>query len=130
MNRAVVAIEADETIESATEIARATGTDHLLVLDEQTLVGILCTCDLEEAAAGEHVCDAMSLPVLTVRPDAAIEEAAVTMGECDIGCLPVAVGGLVLGTLGEAELARAGVDAPRAHCHHQHRRSRRAPVGH
>ncbi|HEY6101187.1 MAG TPA: hypothetical protein VIW03_17250, partial [Anaeromyxobacter sp.] len=59
---------------------------------------------------------------LTVRPDADVEEAARTMGECAVGCLPVAVGGLVLGTLGEAELARVGVPA-RVHCHHQHRRS-------
>jgi acetoin utilization protein AcuB len=115
MNRAVVAVAPDDSIENAEEIARRTGADHLLVLDEETLVGILCACDLERAEHGDHVCDRMSLPVLTVRPDTPLEEAAETLGDCDLGCLPVALGGLILGTLGNAELERAGLGSRRAH---------------
>ncbi len=120
MNRAVVTVAPDVSMEDAEALARRTGADHLLVVDEQTLVGILCTCDLGVAGRGEYVCDLMSLPVLTVRPDAPIEEAADTMSECDLGCLPVALGGLILGTLSEAELERAGVPG-HAHgrCHHE-----------
>lgn len=129
MNRSLVTVSPDAMVSDAAALVRRTGAEHVLVLDEEMLVGILCACDLRGRAGTELVCDRMTVPVLTVRPDAALEDAALTMGECDVGCLPVAVGGLVLGTLGEAELARAGVDAPRAHCHHQHRRSRRPPVG-
>lgn len=126
MNRSIVTVSPDACVSDAAALVRRTGAEHLLVVDEETLVGILCACDLCEDE-GERVFDHMTVPVLTVRPDADVEEAARTMDECELGCLPVTVGGLVLGTLGEAELARAGVPA-RVHCHHQHRRSRR-PVG-
>lgn len=120
MNRAVVTIEPDETIETAVEIARATGAEHLLVLDEETLVGILCACDLRAARPGEMVSDCMSLPVVTVRPDTPLEDVALTMEECAVGCIPVALGGLILGIVSDDELVRCGVGAsdPHRHCHH------------
>jgi acetoin utilization protein AcuB len=126
MNRAVVTIEPDDTIQAAVEIARATGAAHLLVLDEQTLVGIVCTCDLRAATPGESVSDCMSLPVVTVRPDTSLEDVALTMEECAVGCIPVALGGLILGTVSDDELVRCGMGArhPHRHCH-QRRVSRR-----
>jgi acetoin utilization protein AcuB len=128
MNRGVVTIEPDETIEAAAEIVRATGAEHLLVLDEQTLVGIVCSCDLRDASPGATVSDCMSLPVITVRPDTPLEDVALTMEECAVGCIPVALGGLILGTVSDDELVRCGMGArsPHRHCHH-HRASRRAP---
>ena len=68
----------------------------------------------------------MTVPVLTVRPDAPVEEAAETMSACGVGCLPVAVGGLILGTLSEAEIVRAGVRDLHPRCQHVHRRAKRA----
>ena len=126
MNREVVTIAPDASLGEAEEIARSKGTEHLLVVDEENLVGILCTCDLGEGEVGDHVCDWMSLPVLTVRPDAPIEEAADTMGECELGCLPVALGGLILGTLSVAELERAGIHAAPARGRCPHHAGRRA----
>lgn len=121
MNRAVVTVEPDDSIAAAEEIARATGAEHLLVLDEQTLVGILCACDLRNAGPGETVSDCMSLPVVTVRPDTPLEEVAMTMEECAVGCVPVALGGLILGTVSDDELVRCGLGAshPHRHCHHR-----------
>ncbi len=128
MNRAVVTVEPDLGIELAVELARSTGAEHLLVVDEQTLVGILCACDLREAHAGDHVSDCMSVPVVPVRPDTPIEEVVETMDECALGCVPVALGGLILGTVSDDELVRAGMSAPRPHrhCHGHHVRRRRA----
>ncbi len=122
MNRAVVTIEPDDTIEAAVEIARVTGAEHLLVLDEQTLVGILCACDLRAASPGETVSECMSLPVVTVRPDTPLEDVALTMEECAVGCIPVALGGLILGTVSDDELVRCGMGArhPHRHCHQRH----------
>jgi CBS domain-containing protein len=131
MNRSVVTVSPDMWVADAAALVRRTGAEHLLVVDdEETLVGILCACDLS-GDEGERVFDRMTVPVLTVRPDADVAEAARTMGDCELGCLPVALGGLVLGTLGAAELQRAGIVA-RPHCHHQHhhRHQRsRGPVG-
>jgi acetoin utilization protein AcuB len=122
MSRAVVTVPADTRVSDAAEVVRRTGAEHLLVLDGENVVGVLCTCDLDGAAPEELVCDRMSLPVMTVRPDAALEEAAMTMRECEVGCLPVCCGGLLLGIVGDAELEAAGVPAPRAkrRCHHRH----------
>ncbi len=117
MNRAPATIEPDASVEEAVALARRAGSEHLLVVDEQTLVGILCTCDLRDAQAGEHVCDCMSVPVVSVRPDTPVEEAALTMRECALGCLPVAVGGLILGTVSDAELLGCGIPPPRPYHH-------------
>jgi acetoin utilization protein AcuB len=121
MNRNVVTVEPDATIESAVALARRTGAGHLLVLDEENLVGILCECDLRDASPGDHVCDRMTVPVLTVRPDTSVEEVATTLGECQVGCVPVTVGGLILGTASHEDLERCGIHAAHAHRHcHSH----------
>ena len=119
MNRTLVTIEPDASVEAAQALAARTGAEHLLVVDEQTLVGIVCECDLRDARPGEHVCDRMTVPVLTIRPDAPVEEVADTMAECAVGCVPVMLGGLILGTASEEDLARCGVPARsrRRHCH-------------
>lgn len=121
MNRFVVAVGADASLADAKELVRRTGAEHVLVMDEDTLVGILCACDLRDAREEDAVSERMSVPVLTVRPDAPVEAAALTMRECGVGCLPVTVGGLILGTMSEAEFTRAGVGRPRPHCDHEHR---------
>lgn len=126
MNRDIVTVAPDASLAEAEEIARRRRAEHLLVVDEENLVGIICACDLAEGGIDDHVCDRMSLPVLTVRPDAPVEEAADTMGECDLGCLPVALGGLILGTVGSAELERVGIHPARAHRHRAHHGGRRA----
>lgn len=125
MNRAVVTIEPDEPIVVALELARSTGTAHLLVIDEQTLVGILCACDLLDAGSDDRVSDCMSIPVVTVRPDTPLDQVAETMEACAVGCVPVALGGLILGTVSDDDLVRCGVAAsrPHRHCH----RPRAAP---
>jgi acetoin utilization protein AcuB len=125
MNRSVVSVPPDASLADARALVYRTGAEHVLVIDQDTLVGILCACDLRGAREEEAVVELMSVPVLTVRPDAPIEAAAMTMQECGVGCLPVAVGGLILGTMSEAEFERAGVERPRPHCDHEHRRRRR-----
>jgi acetoin utilization protein AcuB len=125
MNRSLVAVSPDAPMAEAIAVVRRTGAEHVLVMEEQALVGILCACDLRGARPEAPVFEHMSVPVLTVRPDADVGDAAATMSACGVGCLPVALGGLILGTVSEAEIARAGVRAPRPHCEHVHRRSDR-----
>lgn len=114
MTTAVLAVAPDQAVEEARRLAEESGVHHLLVLDEGALVGILCRCDLEEAEPGSPVSDCMSVPVETVRPDAALSTAVAIMADFEVGCLPVVTGGLVLGLLSEEELARAGAAASRA----------------
>lgn len=112
MNRFPAVVEPDATMAEAAALARAAAADHLLVLDEDNLVGIVCSCDLRSAEAAEHVCDRMTVPVVTIRPDATLEDAAEIMAGCGVSCLPVALGGLVLGAVGEEELRAAGLEPP------------------
>ncbi|HEY6100606.1 MAG TPA: CBS domain-containing protein [Anaeromyxobacter sp.] len=122
MNRALVEVPQDASMAEAIAIVRRTGAEHVLVMDDQTLVGILCASALRGARPDEQVRECMSAQVVTVRPDVGVEDAAATLCASSVGCLPVVVGGLILGTLSEAELTRAGVGDPHPHCHHAHRR--------
>lgn len=129
MNRDLATVPPDATMADAAALVRRTGAEHLLVMEDELLVGILCACDLRGARPEERVEDAMSAPAATVRPDVPVEEAAATLCARSVGCLPVAVGGLILGTVSAAELVRAGVEAPRPRCHHVHRGRRRVLDG-
>jgi acetoin utilization protein AcuB len=124
MNRALVSVAPEARVAEALALVRRTGAEHMLVMDEQHLVGILCACDLRGAHPDEPVRDRMSDAVVTLRPDAYVEDAVAAMAESGVGCLPVALGGLILGTVSETEIARAGVPAPHPLCRGVHRRDR------
>jgi len=137
MTTAVVPVAPDEAVEEARRRAADIGAHHLLVLDEGNLVGILCRCDLEQAEPGAQVSDCMSVPVMTVRPDASLAAAVATMADFEVGCLPVVTGGLILGLISEQELAGVGGrrTSGRCRCHRPPARShrgaprRKAPPG-
>ncbi len=115
MTTAVVRVGPDEPVEEALRLAEEHAAHHLLVLDEGTLVGILARSDLDRAEPGSLVADCMSVPVITIRPDATLASAAVTMADFGVGCLPVVIGGLILGLLSEeGDLERGEPDPRRA----------------
>ena len=106
--------------------ARAKSQTNTCISNLRQIFGATQTWGLENRKAPDDpVAERVSLPVLTIRPDATLEDAALTMGECEVGCLPVACGGLLLGTLSEDELERAGV-----HSRHHHARSHRGKMPH
>lgn len=108
MSRAVLEVGPDQTAGEARRLAGARGAQHLLVMDEGNLVGILCRCDLDGVSGGVPVSDRMSVPVMTIGPGATLREAENTMADCGVGCLPVVVGGLILGTVSRTDLERPG----------------------
>ncbi len=108
MTTAVVWVEPDDPVEEALRLAKERAVRHLLVLDEGTLVGILSRRDLDRAEPGALVGDCMSVPVITIRPDATLASAVVTMADFEVGCLPVVIGGLILGLLSEEEGLETG----------------------
>ncbi len=126
MSRRVAAVAVDASMGEARRVADASGAHHVVVLDDGELVGVLCTCDVASAAAGAAVSDHMSVPVLTVRPETPLADAAETMRECDVGCLPVLAGTRLVGILSDRELAGVAVPGGRPHCECRCHR-RRAP---
>ncbi|MGC3998738.1 MAG: CBS domain-containing protein [Anaeromyxobacter sp.] len=126
MDRAPVSVAPDLPVIKALALVRAAGVEHLLVVDEDGLVGVLCSCDLAPGDdLAEPVSDRMSVPVLTVGPWAEVAEAALTLGDCGVGCLPVVEEGRVLGVITAEVLDRLGLAAEgwrhgAGHRHHPH----------
>jgi CBS-domain-containing membrane protein len=95
---------------------------HLPVLDAGGVVGVVSQRDLFRAALGAalafgirrpqelmrslEIRDVMSTPAVTVEPGALVQEAARTMAEKKIGCLPVVAGGRLVGILTENDVLR------------------------
>jgi CBS domain-containing protein len=103
----------DTVVASAQRLAFDNGIDHLLVLDNGTLAGIVCKEDLRHAARDALVAECMSSPVLCIGPETTLEEAAQIMVEQDVSCLPVVTGAFLVGMITRAGLATAGLGGAR-----------------
>jgi CBS domain-containing protein len=99
----------DTVVASAKRLAFDNGIDHLLVLDNGTLTGIVCKGDLRAAARNALVADCMSSPVLCIGPDTTLEEAAQIMFDQQVSCLPVVTGAFLVGIITRAALATVGI---------------------
>jgi len=95
---------------------------HLPVLDGSEVVGVVSQRDLFRSALGTalalgirrpqelmrtlDVGDVMSAPAVTIGPDALVQDAARTMADKKIGCLPVVEKGRLVGILTETDILR------------------------
>lgn len=105
----------DTVVASAQRLAVANDIEHLLVLDNGSLAGIVCRNDLSAAARDALVGECMTSPVLCIGPDTTLQEAVDIMAENDVGCLPVVTGAFLVGIVTRQALATAGLtdeDAP------------------
>jgi acetoin utilization protein AcuB len=105
MTREIVTLSPDETAGTALALCRERRIRHLPVLSGGILVGIVSDRDLRSstpalgdpsrAAALQEVLveEVMAREVVTAHPEDPIEQAANTMREHRIGCLPVVEGG-------------------------------------
>ena len=99
----------DTVVASARRLAFDNGIDHLLVLENGTLAGIVCKDDLRFAARTALVSECMSSPVLCIAPDTTLREAAQIMIEQNVSCLPVVTGTFLVGMVTRDALATAGL---------------------
>jgi acetoin utilization protein AcuB len=127
MNRQVRIIPPDMSLSSAYGIMQSHSIRHLPVVDEGRLLGVVTDRDLRLATsalspvpfpADARVQDVMAAPPRTADPMDPVEEAARTMRELKIGCLPVldddgGLVGIVTGIdLLDALVRLTGVDKP------------------
>src|SRR5579883_1181682 len=112
MHWPIVTVAARTRVADAQRIAAEHGVRHLVVIEADDMVGVLCTCDLRTAKPDDRVGDRMSRRVRTVEPGAALETAADVMRRSDVGCLPVTVSGKLVGMLTRGDLRRAGFPDP------------------
>ena len=101
----------DTVVASARRLAFDNGIDHLLVLENGTLAGIVCKDDLRFAARNALVSECMSSPVLCIGPDTTLREAAQIMVEQGVSCLPVVTGTFLVGMVTRDALATVGLRA-------------------
>ena len=126
MSSPAIAISADTTLEVAYRTMREKNIRHFPVLDGGRLVGVITDRDLRLATSSlaatpfppvTPVSAVMSHPPVTASGSDPVEDAARTMRERKIGCLPVVDEGRLLGIITGLDLLDAlmrmtGVDKP------------------
>jgi CBS domain-containing protein len=129
MTGRLVTIGHDATVAEAWSIMQRRRVRHLPVLDpDRRLIGMLTEHDLrvvilDRWARGEpdglartlgglRVNEIMTWAVVTLSPDASLREAARIMHDHNLGALPVAEEGRVIGMLTASDVIRAVLGAP------------------
>lgn len=120
----VITIRADKKLIVVDEIMRGNNIKHLPVVDPgNRLIGVLSHRDLMEVSvtslavkiataerrqhlAAGTVEQVMRREVISIGPDASIQEAAALMRQRNVGCLPVVEADRVIGILTLVDLAR------------------------
>jgi CBS-domain-containing membrane protein len=91
MRRPLIALHVFDSVSVALDAAREHRVHHFPVCDGERLVGVVCTCDLQEvapeSAVGELVRPAVTLPVSCSTTDAAL-----LMRSADVGSVLVTDG--------------------------------------
>jgi CBS domain-containing protein len=125
MTTRVSTLGKDDTLDIADGIMCMGRIRHLPVVDKSDVVGVVSQRDLLRRALGAalafgtrepqklmrslEVRDVMSEPAVTIDPGAAVQEAARTMFEKKIGCLPVVEDGKLVGILTETDVLRYAI---------------------
>jgi acetoin utilization protein AcuB len=126
MRSPAVVISADTTLQDAYRTMQKQGIRHLPVLEGEKLVGVITDRDLRLATSalalspfppGSRVSKVMTREPLTADASDPVEDAARTMRERKIGCLPILEDGRVIGIVTGLDLLDAlirmtGVDKP------------------
>ena len=122
-----VTVTPETSFVDAFKIIREKGVRHLPVVDKKgKLLGIVTQKDLLHASPSSattltvfemnyllvnlQIREVMTSPAITVAEDTPIEEAARTMVENDIGCLPVMRDGELVGLITETDIFKAFVE--------------------
>jgi CBS domain-containing protein len=122
MTRDVVTIGRNDTLAAADELMKTKRFRHLPVMEERRLAGMLSERDLFQAALSTamnfgqkaqmeflktiRVKEVMTDEVVTIGPEADVQEAARLLLERRIGSLPVMEGGKLVGILSETDLLK------------------------
>ena len=129
MTTRVVTIEMDDSLEVARDIFKKVRFHHLLVVDNNRLVGIISDRDMlkavspfvgtmsettrDRATLNKRAHQIMSHHPVTVRSSCTLQEAAELMLARGVSCLPITtIGGEVLGIVTWKDVLRAILESP------------------
>lgn len=106
-------VSPDTPASDAAQLAPLMGVHYLPVVNALgEAVGVVCRCDLAEAAPGAEVSTVMHAPAVTIGANAEAEQAAKVIKEQGLGCLPVLDEFSVVGVVTKTELLRAELLTP------------------
>jgi CBS domain-containing protein len=120
MSRKVVSISMDDTLDIVRDIMELGSVRHIPVVSRGTVVGVVSQRDLLKASLSNvmgipakeqaqflkqiHIAEVMSKPAITIAPEAPVRQAARSMAERKIGCLPVLEHGKLVGIVTETDV--------------------------
>lgn len=130
MQRKIVTISAHESLSTVEDIMRLGRVRHMPVVSGGRLVGVVSERDLLRTSLSSlsshrsaerkaflyavEIGRVMSSPPIVIDAGASIRQAALTMAEAKIGCLPVVEGDDLVGLLTETDVLRWVAGAERA----------------
>ena len=88
MRSPLVALHVFDPVSVALDVAREHGVHHFPVCDHDRVVGMICTCDLQEAGLKIPVGDVMR-PAVTIGVGRSAADAALLMRAADVGSVLV-----------------------------------------
>ncbi|MEP6653687.1 MAG: CBS domain-containing protein [Myxococcales bacterium] len=113
MGTEMFTVTPETAVSSAQRLVQENDVNHMLVLDNGTLAGIVCRDDLRFADRDARIGDCMTSPVLCITPDTTLQEAVDIMGANDIDCLPVVTGVFLVGIVTLEALSTANLSPTR-----------------
>jgi len=105
MQTDVYTLSPETPVSAALNIACGKHINHLLVVDDEILAGILSRDDLLRADRSAPVKNWMTTPVPCVGPDTTLLDAAGIMCEQQLSCLAVVIDALLVGIVTPTELS-------------------------
>lgn len=88
MHRPLIALHVFDSVSSALDAAREHGIHHFPVCHHERVVGMVCTCDLQEAGLEQPVGDVMH-PAVMLPDTRSAREAAMLMRAAEVGSVLV-----------------------------------------
>ena len=89
MSEAVESLAPNASVEGARELMRRQGVRHLVVVEEDAIVGVLSHHDLRRAQRTVEVRALMSAPAVTATPHTTLRQAANLLRGRHVSCLPI-----------------------------------------
>jgi CBS domain-containing membrane protein len=122
MSTDVVTLDANGTLDIADDLMKLKRVRHLPVIDNGKLAGLITQRDLFLAGVSSvlhfrrtaekewlghiKIAEVMTRDLVTIAPDASVDDAVSRRLEHKIGCLPVVSSGALVGLLSETDLLR------------------------
>lgn len=109
----------DVSVIEALQLAEDAGVHHLPIVESGKIIGLVCTCDLEDVDLKLPIRHIPRGPAATIARNASLEEAVLSMAQRGIGSLLVTERNQVVGIVTREDLSRAGVvvdDTPGFRC--------------